>query len=158
MDYQPQNPQGGQNGGYPPYPYGMPVRPMPPRPKGQSMATASMVLGIISLASLLLVRITIPFLLGGIGIILAILSRGSAKRMISRAKAGLICCIAGLCLDIVFCAFAVWLVFALPSISPELTDEVNKMCEQQYGVSYDEIMEEIYDMWNMDDYPMDDFK
>lgn len=158
MDYQPQKPQGGPNNGYNPYPYGVPVRPMPLKPKGQSMATASMVLGIITLASLLLLRITVPFLLGGIGIILAILSRGGAKKMIGRAKAGMICCITGLCLDVALCTFAVWLVFALPSISPELTDEVNKMCEQQYGVSYDEMMEEIYDMWNMDDFNMDDFQ
>lgn len=30
----------------------------------------------------------------------------------------------------------------------ELTDEVNKVCEEQYGVSYYEMMEEIYDMWD----------
>lgn len=152
MDYQPQNPQGGYPGGPNPYPYGMPAQPMPPRIKGQSMATASMVLGIVTLSSFVLLQLSLPFLLGGIGIILAILSRGSAKRMIGRAKAGMICCITGLCLDVVLCTFAVWLVFALPSISPELTEEVNKMCEQQYGVSYDEMMEEIYEMWNIEGY------
>lgn len=151
MDYQPQNPQGGPNGGYNPYPYGMPAQPIPPKPKGDGMATASMALGIITLASFLFLQLSLPFLLGGIGIILAILSRGSAKKMIGRAKAGMICCITGLCLDLAFCTFAVWLVFALPTISPELTEEVSRMCEQQYGVSYDEMMEEIYDMWNIDE-------
>lgn len=150
MDYQPQNPQGSQNGGYHPYPYGAPAQPMPPRIKGQSMATASMVLGIITLSSFVFMQLSPPFLLGGIGIILAILSKGGAKQMIGKAKAGMICCITGLCLDVAFCTFAVWLVFALPSISPELTEEVNKMCEQQYGASYDEMMEEIYEMWNID--------
>lgn len=150
MDYQPQNPRSGPNAGPPPYPYGMPAQPAAPQPKGQRMATASMVLGIITLSSLLLLRVTIPFFIGGVGIILAILSKGSARRMIGRAKAGMICCITGLCLDLALCTFSVWLVFALPSLSPELTNEVNRMCEQQYGVSYDEMMEEIYDMWNMD--------
>lgn len=152
MDYQPQNPQGSPNGGYNPYPYGVPVQPMPPRSKGHGMATASMVLGIITLASLLLLRVTVPFLLGGIGIILAILSRGGAKKMTGRAKAGMICCIVSLCVDVAFCIFAVWLMFALPKISPELTEEVNKICEEQYGISYDEIMEDIYEMWDMDEY------
>lgn len=150
MNHQPQNPQGGWGGGYPPYPYGMPAQPLPPKPKGEGMAAASMVLGIITLAGLVLLRVTLPFLLGGVGIILAILSRGSAKKMPGRAKAGLICCITGLCLDIVFCVFAVWLVFALPTLSPELTEEVNKACEEQYGISYDEMMEEIYDMWKIE--------
>ena len=152
MDYQPQNPPGGPNGGYNPSPYGVPVQPIPQKTKGQSMATASMVLGIIALASLLLLRVTVPFLIGGIGIILAILSRGGAKKMAGRAKAGIVCCIVSLCVDVAFCSFAVWLAFALPRISPELTKEVNKICEEQYGISYDEMMKEIYEMWDMNDF------
>lgn len=165
MDYGPNNPQGGPGGGYNPYhnnnpynnnsynnnPYGAPLRPAPMHIKGESMASASMILGIITLASLLLLQLSLPFLLGGVGIILALLSRGSAKKMIGKAKAGMICCITGLALDVAFCVFAVWLVFALPKLSPSLTEEVNKMCEEQYGVSYYEMMEEIYDMWDLDE-------
>ena len=150
MDYQPQNPQGGPNG-YPPYPpYGPPMQPYLGKPKGDSMATASMILGIITLASMLVLQFTIPFVLGGIGIVLAILSRGSAKRLAGKAKAGLICCIVGLSLDIVLCVSAVCLVFALPNLSPEFQKEVNKACEEQYGVSYDEMMEEFYEMFDME--------
>lgn len=150
MDYQPNNPQGGPGNGYNPYnpynPYGMPLQPAPMKPKGQSMATASMILGIIALVSLLLLRVSMPFILGGVGITLAILSKGGARKMCGKAIAGMICCITGLVLDIVLCISAVWLVFALPRVAPELVDEVNKVCEEQYGVSYDEIMDEIYDM------------
>lgn len=153
MDYQPHNPQGGP-GGYPPYPpyppYGAPMQPFQRKPKGDSMATASMVLGIITLVSLLLFQVSMPFMLGGVGIILAILSRGNAKHLAGKAKTGLICCIVGLTLDIVLCISAVWLVFALPHISPELTEEVNQVCEEQYGISYDEMMEEIYDMFGLE--------
>lgn len=169
MDDQPNNPQGGPGGGYNPYnnnpynnnpyhnnnnpynPYGAPIRPVPVKTKGDSMATVSMILGIITLASLLLLRVSMPFLLGGVGIILAILSRGSAKKMIGKAKAGMICCITGLALDVVLCVSAVWLVFSLPKLSPELTEEVNKICEEQYGVSYYEMMEEIHDMWHFNE-------
>lgn len=162
MDYQPNNPQGGPGGGYNPYnnnpynnnpynPYGAPLSPAPVKPKGDSMATASMILGIITLVSLLLLRLSMPFLLGGVGIILAILSKGGTRQMIGKAKAGMICCITGLALDVVLCVSAVWLVFSLPRLSPELTEEVNKICEEQYGVSYYEMMEEIYDMWDFDE-------
>lgn len=166
MDYPPNNPQGGPGGGYNPYnnnpynnnpynnnpynPYGAPLPPVPVKTKGDSMATVSMILGIVTLVSLLLLRLSMPFLLGGVGIILAILSKGGARKMIGKAKAGMICCITGLVLDVVLCVSAVWLVFSLPSLSPELTEEVNKICEEQYGVSYDEMMEEIYDMWDFD--------
>lgn len=149
MDYQPQNPQGGYPGGPYPYPYGMPAQPIPPKPKGFGMATASMVLGIISLSSLLLLRMAIPFLLSGIAIILAILSRGGQKHA-WQGKGRIICSISGLCLDIVLCVFSVWLVFSLPKVAPSLVDEMNKVCEEQYGISYDEMMEEIYDLWNVE--------
>ena len=69
--------------------------------------------------------------------------------MTGKAKAGMICCITGLALDVVLCVSAVILVFALPKVSPELRKEINSVCEEQYGVSYDELMDEIYDMWDM---------
>ncbi len=155
MDYQPNSPQGGPGDGGSPYhnpynPYGAPLQPAPVKPKGENMAAASLILGIITLISLLLLRLSMPFMLGGVGIILAILSRGSAKKMLGKAKAGLICCITSLVLDVILCISAVWLVFALPKIAPELMDDINKICEEQYGVSYEEIMDEIYDM--LDDF------
>mgnify|MGYP006922122729 FL=1 len=170
MDYQPNNPQGGPGGGYNPYnnnpygsgpynnnnpynnnpynPYGAPLQPAPEKPRGDGMATASMILGVITLGSLLLLRLSLPFLLGGVGIVLAILSKGGARKMTGMAKAGMACCITGLVLDVVLCVSAVWLVFSLPRLSPELTEEVNKVCEEKYGISYYEMMDEIYDMWD----------
>lgn len=138
--YYNQNPYGGMNASI--------IRPQ--KMKGEGMATASMVLGIISLVSLVLLRIYIPFLVGGIGIILAILSKGSAKKMMAKAKAGMICCITGLVLDVSLCVFSVYLVFALPDIMPEMVDEVNQMCEDQYGVTYEEILDEMYEMMGIE--------
>jgi len=160
MDYQPGNPQNGPGNGYNPYnpynPYGAPLQPVPVKPRGEGLATASMVLGIISLISLLLLHISIPLLLGSLGIVLAILSKGNAKKTVGRARAGMICCIVSLTLDIVLCISAVWLVFSLPNLSPKLKEEVNKTCEENYGVSYDEMMDEIMDefndIWNDTDY------
>ena len=152
MDYQPNNPQGGPGNGYNPYnpynPYGMPPQPAPMRQKGEKMATASMVLGIITLVSLMLLRISMPFFLGGVGIILAVLSKGGARKMCGKAKAGMTCCITGLVLDVALCISAVWLVFALPHIAPEFMDDLDHICEQQYGVSYEEMMDEIYNMFD----------
>lgn len=163
MDYQPGSPQNGPGNGYNPYnnnpynnnpynnnpynPYGAPIQPTLPRHKGEGMATASMVLGIISLASLLFLQITIPFLLGSVSIILAILSRGSLKKLFGKAKAGIICSGAALGLDISFLILALWLAFVLPNRSPQFREELNKACEQQYGVSYDELMEEMENIW-----------
>lgn len=147
MDDQPHNPQEGPYG-YPPRPpYGAPPQPVR-RPKGDGMATAAMILGILTLISLLLLRILVPFVLSGVGIMLAILSRGGAKKLMGKAKAGLICCTAALCLDLALCVSSVCLMFALPNLSPELTKEVNKICEEQYGISYNEMMEQFYGIWD----------
>lgn len=133
------------NGG----PYGGAYAAVVTPQKGSGMATASMVLGIICLISLLLLRVYIPFLIGGVGIILAILSRGRA-RMSGRAKAGIICCITGLALDAALCVLSVYLLFALPNIMPEMMDEVDKICEEQYGMSYEEFMDQIYEIWDIE--------
>lgn len=163
MDDQPNNnPRSGSGGGYNPYnnnpynnnpynnPYGAPQPSAPVITKGDGMAAVSMILGFITLVSLLLLRLTVPFFLSGVGIILAVLSKGGARKMIGKAKVGMICCITGLALDVVLCVSAVLLVFALPSFSPELTEEMNSIFEEQYGISYDEMMDEFYDMWDLD--------
>lgn len=154
MDFQPGNPQNGPGGGYNPYnpynPYGAPLRPVPVRHKGESMAAASMVLGIISLVSLLFLRITVPFFLGGTAIILAILSRGGAKKLPGKATAGITCSSIALGLDIALFAFAIWFILSLPNLPSSFQEEFNKACEEQYGVSYDELMEEIQDAWEGD--------
>ncbi len=129
---------------YNPYPpYGTPMQPAPVSHKGDGMATASMALGIISLVSLLFLQIWIPFILGGVSIILAILSRGNLKKLFSKAKAGIICSSIALGLDVCFCIFSFWLVLVLPNQSPPFRKELNTLFEQQYGVSYDEFMDEI---------------
>lgn len=124
-------------------PYGTPMQPAPVRHKGDGMATASMALGVISLVSLLFLQFWIPLILGGISIILAILSRGNLKTMFSKAKAGIICSGIALGLDVCFCIFALWIAFILPNQSPQFRKELNNAFEQQYGFSYDELMEEM---------------
>ena len=31
-----------------------------------------------------------------------------------------------------------------------MMDEVNEMCEDKYGMSYDEILDELYEMWDIE--------
>ncbi|MBO5472691.1 MAG: hypothetical protein J6A08_02725 [Lachnospiraceae bacterium] len=147
MDWQnqPNNPYNNGN------PYGngnLPLRSVPVRPKGDGMASAALVLGIISIACLFFMQIYVPFITGGIGIVLGILSRGNARKLLGKAKAGITCCIIGLAADILLCAGSVYLVINLPTLMPEIVDEVNEMCEEQYGFSYDELMEELDKIWN----------
>ena len=118
------------------------------------MATAAMVLGIISIACLFFMQIYVPFITAGIGIVLAVLSKGQARKMLGKAKAGLTCCIVGLAMDILLCAGSVYLVINLPKLMPDMVEEVNEMCEEEYGISYYELMDELENLWNTDESDM----
>ena len=118
------------------------------------MATAAMVLGIISIACLFFMQIYVPFITAGIGIVLAVLSKGQARKMLGKAKAGLTCCIVGLAMDILLCVGSVYLVINLPKLMPDMVEEVNEMCEEEYGISYYELMDELENLWNTDESDM----
>lgn len=134
-----------------PYPNGnQPLRPIPVKPKGDSMATAALILGILSLIFLVFMQVYIPFITASIGITLGILSKGNVRKMLGKAKAGITCCIIGLAADILLCAGSVYLVVNLPTLMPEMVNEVNEMCEEEYGFSYYELMDELDNIWNMD--------
>jgi hypothetical protein len=144
MDWQNQNPYDNGN------PYNdnnsWQYHSAPVKPKGDGLATAALILGVMSVLSLFLMQLYIPFIAGGIGIILAILSKGSARKLSGKAKAGITGCTVGLVLDVLLCIGSVYLLFNLPTLMPDMVDEVSEMCEDRYGISYEELMDEINDM------------
>lgn len=103
MDYENYNHQGTppNNYGTPPNNYGQ--NPPPgnygPGPESNAFSTAAIILGIVSLVSSCCLYISIP--VGAVGIILAILSKGSSSKMDSRSKTGLGISIAGICISFV---------------------------------------------------------
>lgn len=71
------------------------------------MATAAVILGVISLITCLFFYISVPC--GAMAALLAILSRGR-NPMPGKSKAGLICGIIGLCFSIMITLSSVWMV------------------------------------------------
>lgn len=100
MDYDrgPWNGQGGQNQGYGQPPYGQPPYGQPPRPENNGFATASVVLGILSLVGCCCGYAGV--IAGGLGVMFALLSRGE-EPMGSRARVGLILSVAGMVLGVI---------------------------------------------------------
>lgn len=126
------NPYANNNGN--PYqgnaPYGMPV----PEP-GSSLANAAMVLGIISIISCFTFTIYPAFILGSIAIILALLSKGRRTKLLSKARTGIICGVIGLVSNVILIA----MLFS----SPDFKAQLDKTCMEQYGKTFDEMIEEI---------------
>ncbi len=112
--------------------------------KGDTLATASMVTGIIAVVSPMLIivfpfALYFPFIFGGISIILALLSKGAAAKMISKAKSGIICATIGLVCNIALICTSFYLVFNNAEFRQSFDDAFIEM----YGMTFEEVMEEI---------------
>ena len=87
------------------------------------LATASLVLGIISLVSVLC---CCPFVFSAIGIVLALLSKGAEKTLRPRAKTGLILSITGMVVSVVLIVFTVVFPIVMYKTNPEFKKNVDR--------------------------------
>ena len=115
-----------------------------------SLATASFVIGIVSLVSMLC---CCPFVFSAIGIVLALLSKGAEKTLRPRAKAGLVMSIIGIVVSVVLTAFTIALPVVMYTTNPEFKknfddgmvqalEQDEELFRQMYGDEvYDQMME-----------------
>ena len=82
----------------------------------EKLATASMVLGIISLFSILC---CCPFVFSAIGIVLALLSKGASDTLRPRAKTGLILSIVGIAVSFILLTFSIAFPILMYRTNPE---------------------------------------
>lgn len=106
---------------------------------GSSFATASMILGIISIVTSFTFTVYPAFVMGSIAIVLALLSKGRRPKLLSKATAGVICATCGLVINTVIVVICTVLLFT----DPDVKAEVNKTFEKQYGVTFDEMWDEL---------------
>ena len=110
------------------------------------LATAALVLGIISLVSTLC---CCPFIFSALGIVLALLSKGAEKMLRPRAKTGLILSIVGMCVSVVLVVFSIALPFFMYKTNPMFRERLNE--EMKNSLEQDEALfrsiygDEVYD-------------
>ena len=97
-----------------------------------SLAVASMVLGILALITIFTVYL--PIILGSLSIILALLSRGGSLKMHNNAHSGVVTSSIALGCDAAIFIMAFALIFGMPDFF-----------EKMYGMSYQEMMEQMED-------------
>lgn len=107
--------------------------------KEHSFVTASLVLGVLAIVTTIMMTVYLPFILGGIAIILAILSRGNNKTFAVQAKTGIILATVGIMLNIIIIGGSVLAVIYIP----EMREQFNVVFEQTYGQSFQEMLEAI---------------
>lgn len=110
------------------------------------LATASFVLGIISLVSVLC---CCPFVFSAIGIILALLSKGAEKELRPRARTGLILSIVGMVVSLVLTVFTLVFPVVMYKTNPEfrknMDTEIVRSLEQDEELFRKMYGDEVYD-------------
>lgn len=118
------------------------------KPLDNGFERASGMLGIASIVSAICGLATIPMMLGGLAIILALLSRGRGH-MGQRAVRGLVCGIVGLTINVALIGYIVFL-FCNNSIYRQL---INNQCEAMYGYTLNEVIESsVGDDFDLEEY------
>lgn len=100
--------------------------------------TASMILGILTVATALLGTVYLPFMLGGVAIVMGILSRDEQGMIDFKAKIGILLGALGIVLNIVVVATSVYTVFS----SPEQYKAFDSVFERVYGEDFASFMQE----------------
>jgi len=109
------------------------------REPNQALYVASLVLGITAIVTAVMMTVYIPFICGGVSIILAILSKGQFPSLHKQAKLGILLATIGIVLNIIVVSTSVYQVFTNPDLKKQLNDTFVTM----YGESYDDMMNEI---------------
>lgn len=108
------------------------------RSPGLGMASASLILGVAALFTIL--AVFPPLICGSLGILFALLSKGYGKKMITQAKIGLVCATGGLCLTVSMFLASFGLLLSNPDILTELGKQYDDACESMYGQSSEELL------------------
>ena len=102
-----------------------------------NMATVALVTGLISIPFCFFMNIGI--ILGGVAIVMALLSRGSQKKFLPQAKRGIIYGSLG-----VIIGYAVMISTTITVLTdPTYREQLNQMSEQMSGESFDDMLKEL---------------
>lgn len=113
------------------------------RNPGQGMATASMVLGLISIFTVFTVYL--PLICGGIALILAILSKGYGKRMLPTARIGVGTAIGGIALIVTLLGSVTAMLLSGGDNLVQLGRQMDQQFERQTGQKLENFLGESYE-------------
>ncbi len=108
------------------------------KPAG-NMANASFVLAITAISSTFLGTLILPFIFGGISILLAILSKGYEPKMTGSAKAAITCSIVALVINTLLFGGYTMYIFT----NEDAFEQFDATYESMYGESFSDMYEDV---------------
>lgn len=115
-----------------------PFRPL----QGNTFSTLSIYLGIAGLLSVC--TGVLPFFLGSLSILFALLSKGYHRKFHKMAVAGICTSCLGILLALVSLISSALLLYTNPDARKEFRTNMNRITEMETGQTFDEFMEEYY--------------
>lgn len=107
---------------------------------GIQLARTAQTIGIFALISGLMIPIVMPAILAGIAIVLAILSKGRKSSMTKRARNAVIMGIVTLAINTALLGMSVFQIYRAMT-DEETMDEFNELMEDNYGYSFEDLLE-----------------
>lgn len=112
--------------------------------KSNAFGTVAFILAILALLSV--TSILPPILFGGLAVIFGVLSKGSGKKMDKKGKFGFSIGLLSLIGAVAITAFTIYLVF----FNAEYRSYMNEAYEMTYGITFDEYLDVLKDIYNGD--------
>ena len=104
-----------------------------------ALATFARILGMFSIPLCLIFYTGI--ILGGVAVVLALLSKGTMKTFLPQAKKALVLGTVGVVLGYTMMVTSIHTVLT----NPEQRQQLNTMSEQMYGTSFDDMLKQYYE-------------
>lgn len=104
---------------------------------GLVMASVSLFLGLGAIFTLLTVFLPLAF--GGLAVLLALLSKGYGKKMLTQARIGFTCGIGSICATVCILFSSLAFLLSNPDRLVEYGQQYDAMCEDVYGQSSEEL-------------------
>ena len=102
-----------------------------------NMATVALITGLIAIPLCFVMNIGI--VLGGVAVVLGILSKGSEKKLLPQAKRGIIYGTIGIVLGYIVFVSSMHTILT----DPTYREQLNQMSEQMNGQSFDDLLKEL---------------
>ena len=109
--------------------------------RGNAMATAALVCGVLALLLFFTFTVFPAAVLGGLSVLFAFLSRGKKPAMVGKARIGLALGTIALCANLIMSAFAMYKFFTDDAFYAQVDDAFRAM----YGESISEFIEDMED-------------
>lgn len=122
----------------------------PEREANHGMATLAFIFGACSIITNIFMPVILPCFLGGMAIILAVLSKGGERRLSRLARRGVICAVIGL-VTTVYLTVQVLIPSAIAQLKdPNYRMFMNQISESLYGTSFDDMLHQIDEVLGTD--------